>query len=165
METENTKFQVMETRLAKLLENNGANFDDVNKLINMDLTTPENSIPTWKKMGFLDGLIDTEKIKIISVSMSLAAKYILLVRGTIMIQFDSKLEMLVFPIIRRILQNEDLNLIYDFEKISKFTGCLLTDLNENIKTFDFTFGGFNIDADAEFCAIYSQNFDVKKYFE
>lgn len=164
METESTGVKVMQTHLEKLLGKTNNNFN-INKVLNRDLTIPENSIPIWGDLGFLDGLKDEEKIKTISVSMSLAVKYILLGNNSEIYPFDSKIEIFVFPIMRRILQNEDLNLIYNFEKISTFVECLLIDLNENIKKFDFDFKGSGIDSEAAFCAMYCDNFDVKKYFE
>ena len=138
---------------------------DIKKLITTDLSMPENSVYFWGYMGFLQGLTDKTKIDIISVAMSLAAKYLLTEDFDDVEDNKAIIDTITFPIIRRILQQDDLIIDYNFEKINNFVNNLIVDLIENVKTFDFTFGGFGIDAEYEFCVMYSNNFDLKKYFE
>lgn len=164
METENTKFKVIESELNNILKIGDDTFD-ITSLINSDLSSPEKSVVVWERIGLLGGLTDQNKINIISVAMSICAKYLLITNFGENENVRGRLELLLFPIVRRILQQENAILTYNYDKILDFVMALIPDLIENIKTFDFDFKKFNIDAEAEFCSVYSQNFNVKKYFE
>lgn len=150
---------VKETNLVELIDNNF----EINKLINSDLSLPENSIPVWEKLGFLYKLEGEEKIKICSVAMTLTAKHLLLLGAEIDKNIRPKLEVIIFPIIRRIIQYNEIDDIFDFEKTKKFVDDLINDLTEKLKTVDFIKNA-DKDEELEFCIIYSKGFNFKKYY-
>lgn len=126
---------------------------------NENIEEIETIIEKWSKIGFLDGLEDREEIKCIATSFEIAAKYLISDEAKNNIFGEKKyndLDTLTFPVLRRTLAKYDGDLKYDIKKIEEFTLGLINDLNKKLLSVNFI---------AEFTSRYSDNFDVKKYFE
>jgi len=126
---------------------------------NENIENIEEIIKKWTKIGFLDGLEDREEIKCIATSFEIAAKYFISDEAKYNIFGEKKyndLDTLIFPVLRRTLVKYDGDLRYNIKKIEEFTLGLINDLNKKLLSVDFI---------AEYTSRYSDNFDVKKYFE
>jgi len=126
---------------------------------NENIENIEEIVKKWSTIGFLDGLEDEEQIKCIATSFEIAAKYLISYETKNNIFGEKKyndLDTLTFPVLRRALVKYDGDLRYDIKKIEEFTLDLINDLNKKLLSINFI---------AEFTSRYSDNFDVKKYFE
>jgi len=117
-------------------------------------------IKEWDTYGFCEGLVEP-KLTNVAIAFEATANIIV---NSINHKYSTETSMIAFPIVRRIIQKEEdempISIIVQetiniLDKIEKEIHIFIEDEKTNLDKF-------NIDAEAEFCSAFSDNY--KLYF-